>query len=180
MKNLINFVLFQVGWFVTVISVSNQMEYIAIFSVLGVLAAHLYLIAEKLKEFILILAAGLLGFVVDSILISGDLFSASGDLGLKDMAPLWLVLLWMLFSITINHSLGWLRYKYLLAALMGAVFAPLAYYVGTNFEVLTFSNNYSSMGVMLIIGFTWAVVTPLMIYVSRSIFHHQLKMLDSF
>lgn len=179
MKVLINVILFQLGWFACVISVSNHMEYVAICSVIAVLAVHIYLVKEKYKEVLLILAGGFIGFFVDSILIVGGVFSTSGEIGPDGLAPVWLVMLWMLFSATINHSLRWLGNNYLIAGLVGFIFAPFAYYFGSNFNVLTFSTDYSVSQVMIIIGSTWAFVTPLIVFTSKAISINTVKVTDT-
>lgn len=178
MNIVINIILFQSAWFATVISVANSLESLAITSVLAVLGLHLYLVKDKSREVLLILIVGLIGFFVDSSLIIGNVFSASGTLGVENFAPVWLIMLWMLFAITINHSLAWLKENYTLAGVLGATFAPVAYYVGSNFEVLTFSKDYTLAGVMIVIGVTWAVVTPLMVFVSSLIPANEIELTD--
>lgn len=175
MKNALNFLLFQIGWFATVLSVANQLELLAAVSVLTIIAIHLLLIDDKFNEIYLVIAAGLAGFIIDSVLIANDVFATSGVIALEEMAPLWLIMLWMLFSITINHSLGWLRKSYWLAGVLGFIFAPFAYYVGQKFEVLTFSGSYTTGTVLAIIGVTWAIATPLLIFVSHAISTSQLN-----
>ena len=166
MKIVINFMLFQVGWFVTVIGVANRSEWIAISSVFIILFVHLYMARDRLTEMFLVIAAGSMGFIADSILISTGLFSTLGKIGLQGTAPLWLVCLWMLFAITINYSLRWLKRRYVTAMVMGIIFAPLAYVAGDKFGVLSFSAEYSLYFILLIIGIVWAVVTPSLLLIS--------------
>ena len=68
--------------------------------------------------------------------------------------------------MTINHSLSWLQHKYLLAAVMGFVFAPLAYFAGNKFNVLSFPPGFSTYSLLFTIAVAWSVVTPLLIYIS--------------
>lgn len=176
MFNLINFVLFQIGWFVTVISVAKELEYAAILAVFCIIGIHLLLVEERLNEILLVLIVGFVGTLVDSLLISQGVFVTSGNLAIGNMAPLWLVMLWMLFSITINHSLKWLRKSYIAASCAGFVFAPIAYYFGQKFEALSFEISYSVEMSLLMIGITWAIVTPLLIFVSCTVSSGNLKL----
>lgn len=176
MKVAINFILFQAGWFVTVIGVANQSEWVAIACVCIILFAHLYMMTDKHTELLLIIAAGLMGFIIDSVLISQGLFATTGNIGLEGMAPLWLIALWMLFAITVNHSLGWLQGRYMFAGLLGFVFAPLAYLAGDKFGVLNISTDYSLYQVLLVIGVVWAIVTPLLLLVSHASSSNQTVM----
>ena len=166
MKVAINFILFQVGWFVTVIGVANRSEWIAVSSVFIILFVHLYMARDRVTEIFLMIAAGAMGFIADSILISTGLFSTLGEIGLQGTAPLWLVCLWMLFAITINYSLGWMKRRYVMAMVMGTIFAPLAYLAGSKFGVISFSADYSLYFILLIIGMVWAVVTPSLLLIS--------------
>lgn len=176
MKVALNFILFQAGWFVTVIGVANQSEWVAIACVSTILFAHLYMVTDKLTELLLIITSGLLGFVIDSVLISQGLFVAAGIIGLQGMAPLWLIALWMLFAITVNHSLGWLQGRYLVAGLLGLIFAPVAYLAGDKFGVLTISADHGMYQVLLVIGAVWAVVTPLLLLISHASSSNQTVM----
>ena len=49
---------------------------------------------------------------------------------LSNTAPHWIVAMWVLFASTLNVSLRWLRGRWALATLLGAVAGPLAYYGG--------------------------------------------------
>ena len=153
----------------TVIGVANQSEWIAISSVFIILFVHLFMARDRVNELFLVAAAGTMGFIADSILISTGLFSALGQIGLQGTAPLWLVCLWMLFAITINYSLGWMKGRYVTAMVMGVIFAPLAYVAGDKFGVLSFSSEYSLYFILVIIGLVWAVVTPSLLLISNAI-----------
>jgi hypothetical protein len=168
MKIAINFILFQAGWFVTVIGVAHQSEWVAIACVCTILFTHLYLVTEKYTELFLIIVSGLMGFIIDSFLISQGLFVAAGNIGLTGLAPIWLIALWMLFATTVNHSLRWLQRRYMFAAILGFVFAPLAYFAGHKAGVLTISADYSLYQVLLVIGAVWAIVTPLLLLISHA------------
>ena len=168
MKVAINLILFQAGWFVTVIGVANQSEWIAITCVWIILSTHLYIVTDRQTELLLIIVAGVMGFIIDSVLISQELFSAAGNIGFKGMAPLWLIALWMLFASTVNHSLGWLKGRYMTSGSLGFIFAPLAYVAGDKFGVLTISTDYSMYQVLLVIGLVWAVATPLLLLISHA------------
>lgn len=167
MKKLINFLLFQAGWFVIVIGVNSGAEVTAMICIVLIIFIHLYFVRDKAAESFLIVAAGLMGFAVDSLLVSQGLFSTLGEISLQGMAPAWLVSLWMLFAITINHSLYWLRSRYLLSAIAGFIFAPVAYFAGYKFGVLIFSPDHSKFQLVLMIGLIWAVVMPTLLLISR-------------
>jgi len=167
MKTLVNITLFQAGWFVMVAGVANQSEVTAILCVILIILAHLFIVRNKTTEVLLVATSGLLGFIIESIFISQGIFSAVGEFGLNGLAPVWLVTLWMLFAITVNHSMAWLSGRYLLSSLLGFVFAPVAYFAGQKFEVLTFTTQLSIYQVLLILGVVWAFITPFLIFISQ-------------
>jgi hypothetical protein len=175
MQILINFILFQIGWFACVISAASQLEWLALLSIAIVIAIHFFLIKDRLSELQLILIAGIIGLLLDSTLITLGVFTPTSNFGYQGIAPLWLVGMWMLFGITLNHSLRWLYQRYVLAALLGFVFAPIAYLAGQRLGALTFPPDHSPMISLLIIGTCWLIVTPLLLYSSRIVGRQNLR-----
>ena len=138
-----------------------QMEWLAVLAIFIVIAIHLYSVKETYSELQLILLAGSFGLVLDSTLISlGVFFPANGE-NAYGIAPLWLVCLWMLFSITINHSMRWLHGRYVTAALLGFIFAPIAYLAGQRLGALSFPSDQSHLVSLVIIACCWLIATPL-------------------
>ena len=167
MQIAINFILFQVGWLACVMSVARQMEWLAMISIGAAISIHLLLVKDRRPEIQLILVAGMIGLLLDSTLISLGVFVPTNNLNYPGLAPLWLVGLWMLFSITINHSLRWLHRRYILASLTGFIFAPVAYIAGQKLGALHFPQDQSTLISLMIIGACWLVVTPLLLLSSR-------------
>ena len=95
-----------------------------------VLAVHLSLTDDRQRELKLLLAAGVLGFLYDTALVSAGVFSPLRHLVPHAFSPPWMVGLWMNFAATLNVSMAWLRGHYLLAAVFGSIGGPLAYYGG--------------------------------------------------
>ncbi|WP_455208746.1 DUF2878 domain-containing protein [Kaarinaea lacus] len=175
MQLVINFVLFQLGWFACVIGAARQLEWLAVLSIVLIIAIHLFLVKDRMRELQLILTAGMLGLVLDSALISLGVFTPASNLGLHNIAPLWLISLWMLFGITLNHSLRWLQQRYIIAALMGFVFAPLAYWAGQRLGALSFPPDHSPIFSLLVIGACWLLITPLLLLSSQYLSRRHLR-----
>jgi len=175
MKMLINFLLFQIGWFACVISAASELEWLALLSIGIVISIHFFLIKDRLSELQLILAAGIIGLLLDSTLITLGVFTPASDFGYHGIAPFWLVGMWMLFGITLNHSLRWLYQRYVLAALLGFVFAPIAYLAGQRLGALTFPPDNPPMISLLIIGTCWLIVTPLLLRTSSFLGRQNLR-----
>ncbi|HWR87050.1 MAG TPA: DUF2878 domain-containing protein, partial [Acidiferrobacterales bacterium] len=93
----------------------------------------------------------------------GWLAYPSGTL-IAGTAPHWIVALWMLFAITLNVSLGWLKQRLFVAMLFGAIGGPLAYLGGAKLGALSFAAPTAAL-IALTIG--WALFTPLLVMLAR-------------
>lgn len=127
-----NFMLFQLGWLVSVVGAARGYPAAgAVYAAAWAALHHCYIRRGRLHELLLVLAAAGLGFVVDSLLVLGGVIAFPAHASLGSPSTVWMVSLWVMFAMTLRHSLGWLRSRYLPAALLGAVFGPLAYWAGS-------------------------------------------------
>ena len=102
----------------------------------------------------------LIGLVFESIMVSLDLARYDHGQIFSAIAPLWIILMWPLFATTLNISMRWLKnLAPLLTALIGAVFAPLAYLAGERLGAVVYDNIILSIGV---ISIAWAVLLPVL------------------
>lgn len=157
MSNLTNFVAFQLGWFACVLGGANGQPWLGAGIGLLIVLMHLKWFAASSNEWILVAAAAVAGILWDSLLASlGIVDYASGQLAAW-AAPVWIVVMWMVFATTLNLSLGWLQGRYLLAAALGAIAGPLAYMAGAALGAASFPDPLTAMS-LLAVG--WALFTP--------------------
>ena len=78
--------------------------------------------------------------------------------------PMWFFALYALLATTLNASLGWLRGRPVLAAVLGAIGGPLAYYAGARIGAITLTGES-----LAVLGILWAGLMPGMIWTSRRI-----------
>jgi hypothetical protein len=78
-------------------------------------------------------------------------------------------MMWALFATTINLSMGWLKGRWLLAMLMGAIFGPLAFVAGEKLGAVVFLDSTLSM-ITLAIG--WGLLMPLLLWLAERINHN--------
>lgn len=161
---LVNFAAFQIGWFACVIGGANGLPWIGPVAVAVIVTYHLWCAQVAAPEATLILAAGLIGTVWDSGMVAFAGFSYSSGMLIANTAPYWIVAMWMLFATTLNVSLRWLKRRWLLAALFGAVGGPLAYYAGAKLGALAFDDLALAM-TALAIG--WGALVPLLVGLSN-------------
>ena len=155
---IVNFVMFQIGWFAAVLGAAYRQVGLGIALVAVILTIHIVLIRNRQKELTLILTAGIIGFTIESALILLQAYKPVQWILPPPMAPLWLVIMWMNIAITPNGCLRWLRPRPVLAALLGAIGGPVAYYTGERFGALSFVHSLPwSLGLIAIV---WAVAMP--------------------
>lgn len=129
---VVNFMLFQIGWVVSVVGASRGNPAAGvIYAAAWALLHHWHIPGYRFHELLLVLAAAGLGFIVDSLLVVGGYIAFPAHASLGSPSTVWMVSLWAMFAMTLRHSLGWLRGRHLVAALLGAVFGPLAYWAGS-------------------------------------------------
>lgn len=163
MNILVNAVAFQLGWFACVLGGANQLPWLGTLVAALIVTWHLGQAQWPGRELTLLAAVGALGAFWDSLLVAtGWLAYPSGAL-LTNTAPHWIIAMWVLFASTLNVSLRWLRGRWILASLLGATAAPLAYYAGANLGGVEISAPLFAF-TALAIG--WAIFVPLLIKLS--------------
>lgn len=163
---LVNLVAFQCCWLAAVLGAAAGMPWLGPLFAVAWLPMHIRATgASMVIETKLILAAGALGYVLDSVivLVGGVSFPAQAQLGAP--TTLWMVTLWLGFAATLRHALGWIRGRYLLAALLGAVAGPFAYWSGSKLGAVVLTDIVPTL---MMVGVEWLVAMPLLLlFLSR-------------
>ena len=168
-STLTNFILFQTCWFATVWGAANDYRWLGPLLVTITVPLQLYLFTEHHKaETLFVLTCGITGFTLESILILGRVYLPVEQIALP-LCPPWMVGLWFNLAMLISLSLGWLKGKHLLAALLGAIAGPLAYWGGDQLHALKvapfFWQGYFPLAL------TWALTLPLLLHT-----HHRMTL----
>ena len=164
LRKVINFIVFQAAWFAAVLGAAHGMPWLGVIAVPLALALHLALSPTWRPEFLLALAAAGTGFVFDSILIALRMFSPVAYIFPSSFSALWMVMLWVNLATTMNVSMGWLRGRYALGAVFGAIGGPMAYYSGAKLGAMT---RLPDPGGLVGIGIAWAIAFPLLLLVNE-------------
>ncbi len=160
---LVNLVLFQIAWFASVLTGAWAMPLVGIAVVAVVVAYHLMQARRPWVEAGLLLAAGLMGAAWDGQLAGhGWLTFASGEFA-PWVAPSWIIAMWVSFATTLNVSLRWLRGRYWLALLFGALGGPLAYLGGQRLGAAAFPDPLLAL---VAIGVGWALISPALVWLA--------------
>ncbi len=158
---VLNFVIFQAAWFITVYSAASGLPiYGPLFTSLWMLF-HLKFFTKKYRsEISLLLFAATLGYLLDSLMVLIGAIAFPERTALGGPSPLWMVALWINLAATINFSLKWLHGRLLLAALLGAIAGPAAYYAGSVLGAIELFGIKS----LLAISVQWLLAMPLLIW----------------
>lgn len=162
---LVNYVLFQLGWFACVLGAANGMPWLSLTAVAPILALHFYWARRPGAELRLLTVCLLLGLLFDAVLLaSGSVAFPNGE-WLPGLAPYWMACMWLLLGTTLNLSLHWLRDRVVLAAAFGALGGPLAYLAGEGLGGITLLRPVPAL-VMLAVG--WGLVMPVVARTART------------
>jgi len=164
-SKIINFIFFQLVWFVCIIGAAKNETHTAVAFSLLIVLFHFYLTKHKANELKILLLASIIGFLFDGFLLKSELVLYADHGWSYSITPLWIIILWMGFAITINSSLSWLKKKLNLSILFGAIGGPLAYLAGEKLGAVTLLTSDA----LIIISTGWAIITPLLIFVSNKI-----------
>lgn len=164
-KHIVNFAIFNIVWFACVLGAANNLGWAGPLALACFAGWQLAVSHDHVGDIRLMGAAALIGWVVDTSYLQTGMLYYAAPVPDMNIAPWWIVSLWLNFALILNHSLRWLQAYPLLAAALGFVGGPLAYYGGVELEAVFLNQPpiiaYSVMGVV------WAVVTPLLIWVAR-------------
>jgi len=163
-NNLLNFVLFQLGWLGCVLGGAAGQPLLGTALAMVIICWHLWHAPKPEAEIKLIAVAILIGAMWDSFLVWQNWLSYPSGMLLPYAAPYWIVMMWALFATTLNVSLRWLKGRWIYAVVFGAVGGPLAYFAGERLGAVEFGDTRTAM-LALLIG--WGLFTPLLLALSQ-------------
>jgi hypothetical protein len=161
---LTNFILFQIGWFACVLGGANSLPWLGTLIACMIVTYHVYRSNQPDRELLLIVLAIIIGLVWDSLLVWMQLLSYASGMWSENLAPHWIIALWALFATTLNVSLNWLKGRWVIAVISGAIAGPLAYYAGHRLGAVFFSDTSTAL---LYLGAGWAVFVPVLVWLAQ-------------
>ena len=164
-KKLFNIVGFYLCWWVAILGAANSYFFIGPLFVMFFLFFHFFYVINQKKEIIFILICFFIGLFIDTFFLRFGVIDYKGLLPEKfNLAPLWVISLWMCFGSSISHSFKWVKGNYIFLFFLGAISGPLIYASATKLEVLYF--NYSIYINLIIVSIAWGLFLPLVVYIS--------------
>lgn len=123
---------------------------------------HFTLSQNAREEMSFVFMVTLLGTVIDSALIHLGVFIFSSD---QYVIPLWLIAIWLSFSLTLNSSLSFLKRSLILQYVIGAVAPPLSYLAGSKLGGVTF--GYSHTVSLITLSVIWLCLLPFLFKLNK-------------
>ena len=168
MKNIFNILGFQLSWWACVLGVKNGLPYIGPVCMLLFLGIHFLYLKSNFLELRLVVIFTILGTLVDTSLAISGLLSYNGLYAHNIvLAPLWITAMWAGFCATVNHSLSWLKEKWVSSFMLGAIFGPLSYIAGEKFDAITFHS--SLMSICIALAIIWGIIILFIFFVNKRI-----------
>jgi hypothetical protein len=159
-----NVLLFQAGWFACVLGAARGLPWLGALVAALIIGWHLSRAAEPRREIALIAAAVALGLLFETLLVQSGWVRFDAGMLVDGAAPYWMVALWAIFATTLNVSLRALRPRLWLAAALGAIGGPAAYYSGAQLGALEFAAAGAALAA---IAAGWAVFVPALLTAAR-------------
>jgi hypothetical protein len=166
MHVIVNALGFQAGWWACVLGVVHGYETAALVFCGLLVLAHLSWVAHARQEIQLAGVALLLGIFLDTLLQSFAVIHFEGR-AWGWLSPFWLWTLWVLFALTLNSSLAFLkRLPLLIAAAAGLVFGPLSYLAGA---ALGAAYLHRSLFELSVLALVWMMALPILVWMAQRI-----------
>ena len=168
-NQIIGTLLFMAGVFACYIGALQQRPWlgmVVVFVILGIdLFQHKQLIVPKLK---LVAVVTIAAALIETLLILTSVYSVapfSRLLNFQSIVPIWILALWINFSVRVISYLVFTRGKHLINALLGIIFAILIFRSGHRFGLIELNHGIYSL---IIVALAWGIFVPFIyIYANR-------------
>jgi len=156
--SLLNSLCYTTGWFWCVLFGVHDQPIVATIGAFFLIFFQLYCTKIKnvglyIQDLLLVIFSVPLGVLLEMFFIQTNLIHYANITHM--FPPIWIVLLYPLFSLLLNHSLKTIKKNYPLSFLFGFVGAPLSYMAGVSLGGLTFP--YPLLQTWIMIGICWGL-----------------------
>lgn len=154
-----NMIAFQVTWLAAVGGAGRGCWWCGPLALAAFAAWQLPISRLPRADGVLMLIAGGVGFVVDTLWVWLGLMEFAQPGSWPRAAPVWIVSLWMGFALTLNHSMGLLKSHPWAAVALGVIGGPLAYGVADGaWQAVALSQP--TWQPLAALALAWGVLTP--------------------
>ena len=160
---------YQASWLIAVVAAGQGTWWPGVVATVAFAAWQLATAPNREGALRALALALLAGVVIDGLLARAGVlrFAAAAPAFPSAGAPLWILGLWLAFAMTLTRSLAFLQRRLALAAVFGAVGAPLAYLAAERgWQAVAFASP--AWQAMLALSVAWALVLPLLAASART------------
>jgi hypothetical protein len=165
--SLINFILFQSVYTLSLVGVLQGRAWLGCIGLAAFALWHACTAQAAKTDFVLAGIAVVVGLALDTLYMRSGLIAYNGELFWSGIAPLWILVLWANFALTLGGCLSWLRGRLPLAALLAATGGPLSYYAGIRLGTATISGD--PLLLFSVISITWGITVPVLLWLSMQL-----------
>jgi len=113
-----------------------------------------------------------LGCLMDSILAASGLLHYAAPVPTTHLAPVWIAAIWCGFALTLRHTFRFLMGRPWLAAVFGAIGAPLAYLgAARGWQAVAF--GHGAWPAIALLAALWMLAMPLMLHIAVALEKHR-------
>ena len=158
--NFYNLVSFYVIWYLCILGASFHFERTAVVISFLLVLIHYTFSQKRLYDFIYLIVIAKIGFFTDWVFLRFDILSYPVDTLAWNFygVPLWILMLYVGFSTTMNHSLLFVNHYPILSAIGGGIGGAVCYFFAYLRGIIFFPNPILSL---LIIGSYWGLLIGL-------------------
>ncbi|MBE1161942.1 DUF2878 domain-containing protein [Dyella acidiphila] len=163
MMRWINFIAYQLVWFAAVIGAAHGLIWPALLASAAFVSSQLALAPSRSTEWRLLGMALIFGVLIDGVAarMGWAHYATPSPAIPAHGAPVWILVLWLSFAMTVNQSLAYLRDRWWLALAFGAIGAPLAY-LGAQRGWHAVDFPHPAWRGLIWLSVCWAIALPLL------------------
>ena len=159
-----------IGWFACVLGAARDDHWLSVLVVPMLCVIHLLVVgrARILPAILVMLASLIVGLGIDSVLILIGAYEPNRWLMPEPLTTVWLLMLWVNFSLALNESLQWLQEHLLIAGILGSLFGPVAYLAASRLGAIEIATP-AYFG-LLPICIAWSIAMPLASLIAKILY----------
>lgn len=160
----LNLAAFQAGWVACVVGAATEHPGLGALLAVLIAVAHMLRAVEPGREFKLGMVTAVLAVIWNSLMLVTGLLVFPVDGVAEWLAPAWTLALGLLLATTLNIALRGFRQRPWQAALLGGIFAPLAYLVGDRVGSIILPYPDIALG---LVGLGGMLLLPLLLWIAK-------------
>ncbi len=157
----VNAMLFNAVWIACVAGSAKQLIWPSVLSVAVLALYQLHPKNRHPNDIKLVVLSIVLGIIVDTLWVQFGYMDFTEKRPFSSLAPAWIIILWVGFALTVNHSLKWLKANLFLPAITGAIAAPLTYFAGIKIGAVEYTASVTEVSIGLAVA--WAISLTILV-----------------